>query len=272
MRILAVLCARNEEPYIATALANLIAEGLDVVLIDHESTDRTVSLAQPFLGHGLRGIERLRWKGRFSLSEQLEAKARIIAQADDDWVVHVDADEWLTAPDERRTLAEALSAADASGANCVNFDQFVFVPRPGEDVSGDFVTRSTRYYFFAPAHPFTIRAWKRNAGLDNRRHAGHLLTGASRLYERDFPLRHYIFLSEEHARRKYLERRFDEDELRKGWHGDKARATAEGLRFPADDHMRTLSHSSSKAFDRSRPVTKHYWEWDSSESPPSGGT
>lgn len=253
------------------ALADLIGEGLDIVLIDHDSTDRTVPIARQFTGHGLLAIERLPWTGYFSLTEQLEAKRRIIERLDHDWIVHVDADEWLSAPEARQTLLGGLEAADAAGYNCVHFNEFVFVPRPGEDFTGtDYRRRLTRYYFYRPHYPFLLRAWKRKAGLDNRDKAGHLLCPGARWFPQDFPLRHYIFLSEAQAQSKYLTRKFEEGEVARGWHFDRLRATKQNLRFPDDHRMATLSAWDSKEFDTSKPVKEHYWEWTPLDSQPPG--
>jgi hypothetical protein len=83
------------------------------------------------------------------------------------------------------------------------------------------------------------------------------------MYPQDFQMRHYIFLSEEHARSKYLGRPFSPEEVAKGWHGDKLRATKNNLEFPDDSKMFTLPHWTSRAFDTSRPSKTHYWDWDS---------
>jgi len=260
----AVMCVANEEVHIESALRDLIQDGLDVVLIDHDSDDRTVERARPFLGRGLLSIERLPWTGRFSIAEQLDAKWRVIEQLDHDWIVHVDADEWLGAPAAGQTLLDGLRAADAAGYNAVHFNEFVFVPQPGADVySTNYRQRSTRYYFFQPRYPYLVRAWKHRSGLDNRPSAGHLVSGPVRLYPIDFPMRHYIALSEEHARRKYVGRAFPEVELARGFHYDRVGLTPDVLRFPSagDPHMRTLSHWSSKEFDTMDAVTEHFWRW-----------
>jgi len=262
LRAVAVLCARNEELHIKSALGDLIDEGLEVVLIDHESSDRTVAIARGFLGRGLLSIEHLAWTGRFSLTQQLEAKSRVIQGLDHDWIVHIDADEWLSGPEQGQTLLGGLREADAAGYNAVHFNEYVFVPRPGENLEGtDFRRHSTRYYFFQPRYPFLVRAWKNRAGLENRDLGGHLLSGDMRLYTRDFPMRHYIFLSEADAERKYLDRVFEDTEVVRGWHWDKLRATRESLRFPDDARMHVLPHWSSKQFDASTPLKEHYWEW-----------
>jgi hypothetical protein len=249
-------------------LADLIGEGLDVVLIDHDSTDRTVAIARTFTGRGLLDIERLPWTGRFSLTEQLEAKWRVIERLAHDWIVHVDADEWLSAPAAGQTLLEGLQAADAAGYNCVNFNEFVFVPRHGDDLSGtDYRRRVTRYYLYQPYYPCLLRAWKNRAGLDNRACGGHLLSSHARRFPQDFPMRHYIFLSEAGAASKYLARAFDEREIAHGWHGDKVRATRETLRFPDDARMHILPDWTSKEFDLSHPLREHFWEWTRRHEP-----
>ena len=264
MRAVAVLCARNEELHISSALRDLVAEGLDVVLIDHDSVDRTAALAAPFLGHGLLSIERLPWNGSFSVTEQLRAKQRVIDRVDHDWIVHVDADEWPTSPVPGQTLLDGLREADAAGYNAVHFDEFMFVPDRGADLAGtDYRRLSTRYYHFRPAYPYLQRAWKHRCGLDNTQLGGHLLLGPVRQYPRDFVMRHYIVLSEKQARRKYVGRPFAGDEVAHGFHFDRVGLTPSDLRFPKRDTygMKTLPDWSSKAFDRSEPMREHYWQW-----------
>lgn len=263
-RAVAVMCVANEEVHIESALRDLIGEGLDVVLIDHDCDDRTIALARPFLGRGLLSIERLHWTGQFSINEQLEAKRRVIDRVDHDWIVHVDADEWLSAPEPGQTLLDGLRTADAAGYNAVHFNEFVFVPRPGEDLyATDYRQRSTRYYFYQQHYPYLLRAWKHRSGLDNRSFGGHLVSGPVRQYPIDFPMRHYIALSESHVRRKYVGRSFADTELARGFHYDRVGLTRASLRFPSDgdEHLRALEHWSSKQFDTTAPVSEHFWQW-----------
>jgi glycosyltransferase involved in cell wall biosynthesis len=262
MRAAAIICLRNEEVHVEPLIEDLVAEGLDVVLLDNESTDATVELAQPFLGRGLLTIERKPWIGCFSMDQVLEATQRVATTLDHDWVLHLGADEWPSSPDEGKTLLEGLVEAEAAGANCVNFDEFVFLPRPGEDMRGrDYRRLVTRYYFLQPYSPRLMRAWRRGAGLDNRRYGGHEVTGGARLYARNFPLRHYVVLSADHARAKYLDRVISQAELDRGWHAGRE-MQSEDLELPGDDpRIRTLPHWSSKAFDRTMPCRSHYWNW-----------
>jgi glycosyltransferase involved in cell wall biosynthesis len=264
MRALAITCVRNEEAHIANLIGGLIRDGLDVTMIDHGSTDRTVKIASQFLGKGLLEMRLLPWTGTFSLSTQLEHKWALAERAPHDWIVHVDADEWLKSPREGQRLIDAIEEVDRAGYNCINFNEFVFVPLPGEDVSRkNYRFALKRYYFFQPVYPHLQRAWKKNAGLDNRDGAGHLVSGDVRMCPEDFVMRHYIFLSEERARKKYVGRPFDRDEVIRGWHYDKIHATPENLSFPrkGDPHFDVLSEPSSERYNITRPLKKHYWEW-----------
>src|SRR5947208_7129742 len=131
MRAAAVICARNEEVHIERVIEDTVAEGLDVVLIDNDSTDATVALARQFLGRGLLRIERLPWKGFPSWEGVLEAKRRVFETLHHDWVMHLDADQSARAPDEGVTLVEVVVETVAAGANTVDLNALVFRPGAG---------------------------------------------------------------------------------------------------------------------------------------------
>jgi glycosyltransferase involved in cell wall biosynthesis len=263
LHILAVVCIRNEALHIRRCLRDFISEGIDVVLIDHDSIDASVSIAREFLGRGLISIERLPWLGSFSLSQQLAAKRRIIDAAGYDWVIHADADEWLCSPQAGQTLAEAIVAADEAGSNCINFHELVFVPIEEQNFeTEEYSSLMTTYYFFQPGYPRLMRAWKRSSGFDNREFGGHLLGGGERrLFPTDLLLRHYIVLSENQAKRKYLGRIMSEEDLEKGWHRNRFMITADKLRVKRAPGLRSLANPHSKDFDLSMPFTTHFWEW-----------
>jgi glycosyltransferase involved in cell wall biosynthesis len=258
----AIVCARNEEVHITRCLRDLISGGVDVVLIDHESIDATVERAKDFLNRGLLSIERLAWAGEFSLTKQLEAKRQVIAQVPHDWVIHADADEWLVTPEPGQTLLEGIRAVEATGANAVNFEEFVFVPATGEGFYHEGYASAMRgYYFFAPSHPRLMRAWKRTAGFDNVAFGGHGLEGEGiRRYPRDFILRHYIVLSLPHAQSKYLGRKFAQEDLDRGWYG-RLEITSQNLNLPSRESLSYLPYPSSKAFSRAEPRAEHFWLW-----------
>jgi len=263
LRIVALICARNEELHIAQCLRNVLAGGAEAVLIDHESEDRTIQIARQYLGHGLLSIESLAWAGSFALREQLRLKQRITGQLGHDWVLHIDADEWLCPTEPQTRLAEAIERVDRAGFNCINFDEIVFVPWPNEDFAGtDYVRRMTTYYYFSPQHPRLVRAWRRDLNGDNTSYGGHLVEADNlNLYPKNFILRHYIALSRAHAAKKYLKRPYDEAEVAMGWHLNRLAITNRELSLRPSSFLRTLDRWDSVKFDLSVPAKTHFWEW-----------
>src|SRR5207253_1721087 len=129
MRAVALLATYNEERFVGGCLKHLIGQGLDVYLLDNDSTDGTVGIAEQHLGRGLIAIERLsRSDGVFSLRAQLERKQELAATLAADWLLHLDADEIRLPPPGFATLAEAFADADRLGYNAINFLEFTFVP------------------------------------------------------------------------------------------------------------------------------------------------
>lgn len=89
-----------------------------------------------------------------------------------------------------------------------------------------------------------------------------MLKGNAALSPVDHILRHYPFLNADHARRKYVNRRFAEKDLRRGWHGNRVGITAEELTLPKEsDLLHRLESHESKNFRRDRPARAHFWMW-----------
>lgn len=262
MRAVALICTRNEELHIARCLEDLHAAGIETILIDNGSTDRTVAIAQGYIGKGLLRIETLPWRGHFALAEQIAKKQEITEAIDHDWVLHVDADEWLCPAEPGATLSAAIERVDAEGYNCINFDEFVFAPSPDEDFTacGSYARRMTTYYFFEPEPRRLMRAWRRDLkpGMDT---GHHLSSDRLRLYPHNFVLRHYIALSHAHMVEKYVGRHFDPAEVARGWHVNRLSLTADALVLKPSPYLKRLERWDSTAFDRSMPAKTHFWQW-----------
>jgi hypothetical protein len=71
-----------------------------------------------------------------------------------------------------------------------------------------------------------------------------------------FRYRHYLFLSIEHARRKYAQKRFDPAEIADGWHGWRPRLRAETIRLPSQAELRF--YETDDALDHSEPRRTHF--------------
>jgi glycosyltransferase involved in cell wall biosynthesis len=266
VRVLAIIATYNEERFIGGCLEHLFAHGVEAYLCDNQSTDETVAIARRYLGVGLRGIEQLPRDGMFRWRKILRRKEALATELAADWFLHLDADEVPLPPRSGQTLAAGLAEADASGYNAVELAEFTFVPtREAPDHDHPDYRRTMRWYYpFAPRVPHLVRAWKRQPGpVDLASSGGHNVGfPGRRLSPRHFRLRHYLFLSREHAVRKYVEKAYDPEEVRGGWHGWRATLAAPSLRLPAQAELRT-AHTDGD-LDPSAPRTTHCLLWGDS--------
>jgi hypothetical protein len=264
LNICAIIAVRNEVRYLKVLLPYLAEQDIDVAIIDNESTDSSHELYSEFMGNPIIRVDTLPYRGCFSLSDQLAAKERIAKEIDHDWVIHHDADEIMEHRLPGKSLYDAIHEADTSGHNVINFDEFVFLPEPHADYSNsNYYTGILRYYFFEPRKNRLNRAWKRSSRFINVRSGGHKLEGSDiSISPINHILRHYIVLSEEHARTKYLKRIFDSEDISRGWHGNRLNFTPENLLLPIDsDSLHCLHTFDSKDFIRKHAVDKHFWQW-----------
>lgn len=264
--ICAIIAVRNEVRYLKVLLPLLARQGIDVAIIDNDSTDGSRDLYSGFTGNPIISVDDLPYRGCFSLSEQLAAKQRVADGLRHDWVIHHDADEVLEHRLPGRTLRDAIEEAHDAGHDVVNFEEFVFLPQPGSvDSVGDHYREILRYYFFEPKKNRLNRAWNRSRGFRNAASGGHAIEGTSKsIAPNQHNLRHYIALSERHAQMKYESRRFDQAELSRGWHRNRVGLTNEALRIPhAHPLIFELDSHESKDLRRSSPTAEHYWAWQS---------
>jgi hypothetical protein len=232
-RALAIMPAFNEADVIFHAIGALVTEGVDVYLLDHESTDGTVDAATPWLGHGLVRIERFpdeagypeRNRTEMVWRDILRRVGEVSGEISADWYLFVNADEFREAPWPGVTLADGLREVDELGFNAVNFELLNFRPTPQDAfVDGADVREHLRLY--EPPGPYDvlqIKAWKAQpAVVDLVHHGGHdVLFAGKRVFPVPFLLRHYPIRSAEHGRRKVLAERmarFAAEERAGGWH------------------------------------------------------
>lgn len=260
MRIVAILAARNESLYLRRCLQSLIANGMEVYVIDNESEDDTAGIAREFLGNGVIGVDRHPYLGSFDFVRMLEHKTQICDRIDADWFMHCDADEIRQAPAPYSSLSQAVSEVDRQGYNAVNFDEFVFLPTSEhEHYEGtDYVAEMREYYFFDPKPLHRVNLWKNgDYPVDIISSAGHSAQfPGRRVFPEPFLLRHYIALSLDHLTAKYTRDRVYSpvNMERRGWHRERARLRRDGVELPLPDQMHKLV---GDAFDRSKPLRKH---------------
>ncbi len=227
-RVLAVMCAYNEEDVIASTLQQLTSQGVEVHLVDNWSTDRTVERARAFLGRGLTRITRFPAAGpsaTYDWHALLTHVEEISFEAEADWIIHHDADEIRESPWMGVRLRDALYRVDREGFNATDHTCIVF--HPTGDRAEDAASLSTyRHFEFGkrPGHFVQIKAWKRqNAPVRLADSGGHAVEFPGRkTYPYKFLLRHYPIRSQEHGTSKILhDRHLRWNQLERktrGWH------------------------------------------------------
>lgn len=259
MRVIALLATYNERRFVGRCIEHLHGQGVDTYLIDNCSTDDTVEIAEGHRGRGLIGSESFPRDGVYRWRQLLRRKEELARELDADWFIHVDADELRLPPSRDRTLAEAFAAVDREGYNAVNFLEFTFVPtREDPDHDHDDYRRTLRtYYPFSPRFPHKVTAWKATPDVDLATSGGHRIDFAGRrIWPSSFPMKHYLFLSRSHAVEKYVERRYDADEVASGWHGWRAELGDDDVPLPAAAEVRVSR--TEYDLDPAEPWKRHY--------------
>ncbi len=259
MRVVALLTTYNEERFVAACIEHLRAQGVAVHLTDNESNDRTVAIAERYLGDGVIAIETLPRGEFFDWASVLANKERLAGELDADWFIHHDADEFRVSPDRGRTLLDELRDADEAGFNAVDFMEFTFLPCAEEpDHDHDRFQETMRWYHpFLPWTPHQLNAFKRQDGpVHLRRTGGHEVRFKGvRKSPRGLYMRHYLYLGMEHALEKYVYRRYNPREPHgsPGWRGS---MRPEHVVFPPASVLRT--YGGDHLLDPSEPRKTHF--------------
>jgi hypothetical protein len=259
MRIIAILGVYNEERFIKQCLEHLFNQGLEVYLIDNNSTDNTVELARQYLHRGLLNIETLERDGLVRHKVMMRRKQELAATLDADWFMHVDADEFMTSPLPNTTLAQALALADSQGFNIINFFEFDFYPvQESPDHEHENFLETMRWYHpFTPRFPNLMRAWKRQPQtVDLVTSTGHLpQVPGRRMWPTSLFMRHYQCLSVEHAIRKYTAHGWDPVSVKAGmdW---RPKLGPEMIKLPSQAEMRI--YTTDDQLDPTDPRPTHY--------------
>lgn len=228
----AIICAYNEGDIIYHSIRHLIENGIEVYLLDHNSTDNTVEEASKWLGKGLLHIERFPQESGFPEELTNTFALRLItkrveqlhSKLDADWYMHYDADEFREPPWPGMSLIEAIRLVDSLGYNAIDFEVLNFRPTDDSFVPGEDVTEHLKYYESAEEFDaLQVKGWK-NSGqkIDLSSTAGHMVAFDGRkIFPVKFITRHFPIRSQGHGERKIFRdrlNRFDKKEKAIGWH------------------------------------------------------
>ena len=259
VRLTAIIAVRNEALYLRRCCEHLERHGIQFAIIDNDSTDDTRVIAESFSGRGLACVVSHPYPGYYDWTGLLTRKEQLARELDGDWFMHLDADEIPEPPRRHDSWLERIAAVDGEGYTAINFDEFVFAPITEDErhEGRDYVEEMHYSYFFEPRPQRLIRAWRRTAHVDLAGSAGHTVQlDDRRVYPVNCVLRHYIALSMDHLRRKYLrERVYSPDELAKGWHAMRSRLSLETIRTPPREEL--FDVRTDQDWTRSRPQQRH---------------
>lgn len=205
-RVVAVIAAHNEEDVLGWVVRRMVAEGVDVVVLDHASDDGTPAVIDELDAEGLlRGHEKV--PEPWMWGQVLQRKVEVVRELGAAWGIHNDADEVRSGPWPGATLREAFWAADRFGANTVDFTVVNHLPvRGGPDGDPDRLTHvdlPLKSGYFAQR-----KAWRSGADVDLGGSGGHQAGRADPVvFPLNFRCDHYPVRSQEHGRRKVEERR-----------------------------------------------------------------
>ncbi|HEX3511307.1 MAG TPA: glycosyltransferase family 2 protein [Solirubrobacteraceae bacterium] len=256
MRIIALIQVYNERRFIANCIEHLREQGVEVYLVDNESTDDTVAIAERYVGRGVIDIESIAREDCYAVREQVAHKEQLAQRLDADWFIHYDADEVRVSPKQGQTLAEAIAEYDEAGFNAINFLEFTFVPTresPDHD-HPDFAKTMLWYYPYLPTFPHRLNAWKNQDGPVDLGGAGHRIKFPGlRMAPESLYMRHYMFLSAEHVREKYVGMpRREPPGLPQHWRG---LLRADDVQLSSEKEMRR--YTADHLLDPSEPRTTH---------------
>jgi hypothetical protein len=242
VRVVALIASHDEERFIGGCIEHLSSQGAETYLIDDGSTDRTVEIAEGYLGRGLLDLERRPWDGVYRLREILKRKEELGATIDADWFLHHDTDEIRLPPRSDTTLHDALAEVDRQGYNAVNFMELTYVPtREAPDHDHPRFRDTMRWYYpFSPRFAHHVKAWKRQPQPVRLADSGghRVYFPGLTLYPESFPMKHYQFLSADQAIRKYVRRVYDPQAVAVGWHGGRATLTPSDIVLPGRTDLR----------------------------------
>jgi Glycosyl transferase family 2 len=213
LRVLAVIHVFNEKDILEAALSHLLAQGVDVKVLDNWSSDGSYEIARSLAERDSRvSLERFPREGPsdyFDL-KQIIANVELIArQSNHDWLIHHDADEIRESPWPGLTLQQAISAVDAVGFNAIDFTIVEFkLTADGFEAAMDPATFFTHYQFAQlGSHFLQVKAWKNTGPVNLTVWGHHAVTEGQRIFPLKFLLRHYPLRSVRQAKEKLFKNR-----------------------------------------------------------------
>lgn len=212
----------NEVDVLPHVLAHLLAQGVQVHILDGWSTDGSYEMAQATPGVTVEHFPDSAPSPEWACRPTLHRIQDLAASSGAGWCLLNDADEWRRSANPQETLAEGVARLDAAGYNVIDHKVFAFFCT-GDGWTG---TVSPELYFHYYNTTDMIcglpqeKLWKNSRPVDLVNSGGHSIHfPGKRLAPETWIMKHYPFRTPAQARAKLetrLKRRCQE-EHRDGW-------------------------------------------------------
>lgn len=240
--VAAIMTAYNEADIVRSTIEGLIAQGIEVHLVDNWSTDGTPELVEDLVGNGLLQIEHFPPEGRpdhYEWERLLQHTTEVAASLRHDWCVHHDVDQRRDAPWPHLRYRDALWTAQQWGFSAM--DHTIAEFRPVDDAFVPGTEVSEHLHWFEWPHGVQnvthVQAWRNLGRVDLVGSGGHDATfERKRVFPFNAVLRHYPVRSQGHGDTKVFQDRaprYRVEELERGWHYHYSRLRP-GHRFVRD--------------------------------------
>ncbi len=227
-KVQAFVTAYNEADILEPCVKHLLAQGVQVHLIDNWSTDETWQVASRLAEDSRVTMEQFPPEGpqpAYQWQRLLSRVDNLATASQADWCIHNDADELRQAPWPSLSLRDAFYCVERAGFNAVDHTILNFPPVEDIIYSGENFDRAFSGFRFGtnPGHFVQIKAWKNTGtGVNLAGFGGHKANfEGQKIFPYKFLSRHYPFRSQEHGLRKVLldrKPRFSEEWQTLGWH------------------------------------------------------
>ena len=218
--ILGMMSVYNERDIIEYTILHMRAQEVPLVVVDNGSTDGTFDVLNRYVGEGIVELARLGTEF-FELGLLLRTLYKMAQKYRSEWLLMVDADEFLEPPFPSLNLREAVELESSKGYNLIQFNNFEFWPtEKDKDSPEPDVTKRIKYYSWNDDWQF--KCFRNYPGINIDETGSHLPIFPRdvrvRLSPQKFTMRHYAIRSYKQGLRKVFDERlarYPEHEKRK---------------------------------------------------------
>jgi len=218
--ILGMMSVYNERDIIEYTILHMRAQEVPLVVIDNGSTDGTFDILGRYVGKAIIELARLETEF-FEWGLLLRTLYKMALKHRPEWLLMVDADEFLESPFPSLNLREAIELESSREYNLIQFNNFEFWPTEKDrDSSEPDIRKRVKYYSWNDDWQF--KCFRDYPGTNIDEAGSHLPIFPRdvkvRLSPHKFIMRHYAIRSYEQGLRKAFDERlarYPEHERRK---------------------------------------------------------